>query len=316
MTPNALAPAPSQADLTACSNILAEGSRSFATAGLLLPRWMRGPAAAVYAFCRVADDAVDDGADPHASVRELERRLDGIYAGRPDDHPADRAFSAVVYRYGIPRAAPSALLEGFLWDAQGRRYATLDDVLGYSARVASSVGVMMSHLMGATEPAVLARACDLGQAMQLTNICRDVGEDAAVGRLYLPEQWLRRAGVEPEAFLAQPRFSPELGGVVADLLAVAERLYRRADEGIRALPRGPRVAMRAARLIYADIGRVIAANRYDSVNQRARTGGLRKLYLLLRASGSLAWRPGPVSEIREPSARFLIEPSAVGEAQP
>ncbi len=112
-----------------------------------------------------------------------------------------------------PCRAPclDALLEGFAWDAAGRRYDTLDDLLDYAARVAGAVGAMMAVLMGVRDPALLARACDLGVAMQLTNIARDVGEDARAGRLYLPLAWLREAGIDPDAFLADPALQSRFG---------------------------------------------------------------------------------------------------------
>ncbi len=101
----------------------------------------------------------------------------------------------------MPRALPEALLEGLAWDAQARRYATLSDLYDYSARVAAAVGAMMCVLMGVRDADALARACDLGVAMQLTNIARDVGEDARERRLYLPLDWLAEAGIDPDAFL-------------------------------------------------------------------------------------------------------------------
>ena len=134
----------------------------------------------------------------------------------------------------------------------------LDDVQAYAARVAGSVGAMMTVLMGIRDPATLARACDLGVAMQLTNIARDVGEDARSGRLYLPRAWLRAEGIDPDAWLAAPIFTPAIGHVVARLLRAADQLYRRAEDGIAGLPRGCRPAIFAARHIYAAIG---AGNR-------------------------------------------------------
>jgi phytoene synthase len=193
-------------DLAACRAILAQGSKSFALASRLLPARVRDPAAALYAFCRVADDAVDDaGADAQAALAELERRLDRMVSGEPIDHPVDRALSRVMKDHGLPRGPIDALLEGFAWDVEGRRYETLEDLYGYGARVAGTVGVAMTILMGPRAPLTLARACDLGVAMQLTNIARDVGEDARNGRLYLPRAELRRHGVDPDAFLARPQ---------------------------------------------------------------------------------------------------------------
>lgn len=294
-------------DLARCREILRHGSKSFYAASQILPRRVREPASAVYAFCRVADDAVDDAPrDAFEAVEVLRARLDRIYADRPDDHPIDRALAGVVVRHELPRVGFDALLEGFLWDAEGRRYEDLSGVLAYSARVASAVGVIMTWLMGPRDPRVLARACDLGAAMQLTNICRDVGEDARGGRVYLPLSWLREAGVEPEAWLRAPTFNPALAGVVERLLKEADGLYARGDLGVAMLPRDCRPSIRAAGLIYADIGRVVRSRGGDSVRARAVVSGRRKLALLARASlavfrASRAPREGdppPLDEVR------------------
>jgi phytoene/squalene synthetase len=189
-------------DLADCRRLLANGSRTFMAASWLLPRAVREPACALYAYCRQADDEVDGVADPASAVAGLRLRLAALYAGRPAERLADRALAAVAQRHGIPPALPEALIEGFAWDAEGRRYETLDDVQAYAARVAGTVGAMMALLMGTRDPAALARACDLGVAMQLSNIARDVGEDAAMGRLYLPRSWLREAGIDPDEWLA------------------------------------------------------------------------------------------------------------------
>jgi len=276
-------PGPTPADLAACDAILRAGSKSFRAAALLLPRDTRRAATALYAFCRLADDAIDEGPGDAATIMLLERRVAAAHAGRPHDHPVDRAFSETVRGFGLPEAVTLALIEGLAWDAQGRRYETFEDLCDYGARVAGSVGVMMATLMDRRAPQVLARAADLGVAMQLSNIARDVGADAAMGRLYLPLSWLREAGIDPDAFLADPRFSPALGSVVARLLAEADRLYRRADAGIDALPASCRAGIRAARSIYAEIGREVARRGHDGVSQRAVVPAWRKLGLLARA---------------------------------
>ncbi|MEO3471039.1 phytoene/squalene synthase family protein [Roseomonas sp. CAU 1739] len=299
------------ADLVACRAMLAGGSRSFRVASLVLPARIARPAAALYAFCRVADDLIDrDGGGTNA-VRALERRLDAICAGHPGPWPADRAFAAVVARHGIPRALPAALLEGLVWDVEGREYATLDALEAYAARVAGSVGAMMALLMGATSPAAVARAADLGVAMQLTNIARDVGEDARAGRLYLPRDWLREAGIAPDAWLAAPRFTPALGTVVARLLRTADAYYRRAEAGIALLPVDCRPGIAAARLIYAEIGRVLERQGHDSVSARAVVGGARKVALLAHAP-LLAWRAASPAQPAAPLAanRFLVDAAA------
>ena len=298
-------------DLARCREILRDGSKSFYAASRILPRRVRDPASAVYAFCRVADDAVDDAAPGSAfeAVERLRARLDRVYADRPDEHPIDRALAGVVSRHALPRTGLDALLEGFLWDAEGRRYEDLSGVLAYSARVASAVGVVMTWLMGPRDPRVLARACDLGAAMQLTNICRDVGEDARNGRVYLPLSWMRDAGIDPDGWLKEPKFSEALGAVVERVLREADALYAKGDLGVAMLPRDCRPSIRAAGLIYADIGRVVRARGCDSVSARAVVSGRRKLALVARASlavFSVSRQPGEGDPPPLDEVRFLI----------
>lgn len=276
-------PEPAPADLAACHRLLRAGSKSFYAASLLLPREIRGPATALYAFCRLADDAIDDGPSDPATVEALRRRIGDAYAGRPQDHPADRAFAAVVRRFALPQAVPLALIEGFAWDAAGRRYQSFAELCDYAARVAGSVGVMMATVMERRSPEVLARAADLGIAMQLTNIARDIGEDARRGRLYLPLDWLRAEGLDPDRFLQDPVPSAALARLVERLLGEADRLYLGADAGVARLPAGCRAGIRAARLIYAEIGQEVRRQGCDSVSRRAIVGKRRKLALLPRA---------------------------------
>lgn len=290
-----------------CRALLGNGSRSFAAAARLLPAGVRDSAIALYAFCRLADDAIDLAPpERHATALAwLHERLDRAYAGRPMAIPADRAMADVVARHGIPRALPAALLEGFAWDAAGRRYGDLAALEAYAVRVAGTVGTMMAVIMGVREPAALARACDLGVAMQYSNIARDVGEDARCGRLYLPADWLAEAGVDAEAWLARPYFSPAIGAVVARLLAEADRLYARADQGIAALPLSCRPGIRAARLLYAEIGHQVARAGFDSVSRRAVVSGRRKVWVLARRLAVPVGRGDAHPSLD--SARFLME---------
>ncbi len=302
------------ADRAACLALLRNGSRTFFAASHLLPRRVREPATALYAFCRLADDAVDKGGggdSRRATLELLRERLDRAYRGEPLPLPADRAFAETVRRFAIPRDLPAALIEGLAWDAEGRRYETLGDLHAYAARVAGAVGVMMAIVMGVRDPGALARACDLGAAMQLTNIARDVGEDAGLGRLYLPLSWLRESGTDPDAWLAAPHFSPAIGQVVARLLAEADRLYRASETGIADLPLACRPGIRAARLLYAEIGRTVARRGHDPVTARARVPASRKARLLLQAVTPR--RPSRTSLLQLPAiaeARYLID--AVG----
>lgn len=325
------------ADRAACRDLLRNGSRTFFAASHLLPARVRDPATALYAFCRLADDAVDEGAPGEhetgehetgecatcecgtgrgATLRRLQLRLDRAYRGEPMALPADRLFAGTVHRFAIPRALPAALLEGLAWDAEGRRYETLADLHAYAARVAGAVGVMMAIVMGVRDHAALARACDLGAAMQFTNIARDIGEDARNGRLYLPLSWMREAGLDPDAWLAAPRFEPAIGAMVERLLGEADRLYRSSERGIADLPLDCRPGIRAARHLYAAIGHEVARRNHDSVSGRAFVPLRGKLLLLGRSLVPARRRGGSLAQapiIAE--ARFLVEAVAGVEAR-
>jgi len=304
---------PRSPDVAACRALLRNGSRSFHAASRLLPRDVRDSATALYAFCRVADDAIDVDASEGA-LDALRARLDLVYAGRPAAIVADRAFADVVARHAIPRVLPEALLDGFAWDAAGRRYADLPALEDYAARVAGTVGAMMALVMGVRAPDALARACDLGVAMQLTNVARDVGEDARNGRLYLPLAWLVEAGIDPDAWLARPHDGEALRDVVRRLLRAADAHYARAAAGVAALPRACRPAIHAARLIYAEIGREIERNGVDVVTRRAVVPASRKLGAAAAALAA-SMRAGPAwSAPPLPATRYLVH--AVADCPP
>ncbi len=289
-------------DRLACRAWIRRHSKSFFLSSLLLPARVRQASWALYAFCRRADDAVDaDDASAAAGLRRVESlraRLDRVYAGRADDDAIDRAFAAVVERYAIPRALPEALLAGMEMDARGTRYAGDDDLLLYCFRVAATVGLMMTRVMGAGDDVAYLRAADLGIAMQLTNIARDVGEDERRGRVYLPAALLDDAGGDRRC-------------AVRALLERADAHYRAADRGVPLLPRDCRLAIASARNIYSAIGDAIAANGYDSLTQRAYVPLSRKLVLVARAltarfrSARDAALPGPADAALRPLVRAV-----------
>ncbi len=283
-----------RSDQQTCRSILRKGSRSFSLASWLLPSRIRDDVTALYAFCRVADDEIDLGAHPELAAAALRQRIDALVSGCPHDHAVDRALSRVVQKHQIPPRVLHAVIEGFEWDNAVRTYADLDELHGYCARVASTVGVMMSLIMGVREPELLARACDLGVAMQLTNIARDVGEDARAGRVYLPLSWLDDPSFDLAAWQQDPQPHPVVQRAVERLLAHADRMYARADAGIEGLPRDCRSAIYGARVIYSAIGDEIRERSFDSVSGRAFVSTGRKLRLMLRA----LWRPPGKSPAR------------------
>ncbi|MCK0151287.1 phytoene/squalene synthase family protein [Marivita sp. S6314] len=299
------------ADMEACREAIRHGSLSFHMASRVLPASVRDPSLALYAFCRLADDAVDLQQEKAAAVLRLQDRLERIYAGRPDDAAPDRAFARVVEEFEMPRALPDALLEGLAWDAVGRTYQNLSELFDYSARVASAVGVMMCVLMRVRDPHALARACDLGIAMQLTNIARDIGEDSLEGRIYLPLDWLDEAGLDKEAFLSDPKPTKAVRQMARRLVMEANRLYMRSEAGVSALPLSSRTGIYAARYIYAGIGSQVQRAGYDSISTRAHTSKGQKLGWLavsaMKAATTVVMPKSAVLFARSlPETQFLV----------
>lgn len=282
--------------------ILAEGSRSFSLAGRLLPEATLDDAAALYAWCRRADDAVDDSppSEQPAALARLEQELDTLYGGSvPAPSGRDvtghdalvlEAFAELVDRRRIPRLYPAELLTGMEMDVRGTHYRTLDDLRLYAYRVASTVGLMMCHVLGVKDDAALRPAAHLGVALQFTNISRDVQEDWGLGRLYLPDSLLGAAAAPLHEALGSGPFPDDHADAAAEatqrLLQEAEAYYASADRGLESLPLQAAMAIRSARWIYRGIGVVVAEQGHDPRAGRAVVPTPRKLGLLARASGS------------------------------
>lgn len=322
-------------DLAECRGFIHKHSKSFYFSSLLLPRNFRHEAWAIYAFCRQADDSVDgvnpgDGTVPEGAPAEtaamlrnvegLRLRLRRVYSGRPGhgpEHAIDRAFFSVIDRTGLPSAVPERLLLGMEMDARGTHYATWSELLGYCFNVAATVGLMMTYVMGYRMPEerrteVMLRACDLGIAMQLTNIARDIGEDGRRGRVYLPDELLSAHGLTRDEVLrlCQGREAPPpLRQAVKELLDRAGRHYQAARLGIPMLPPAAWLSIRSAERIYRGIGDGLVASGYDPLPRRARVSTLGKLWRLLGAwlaglnpmNRQLPVRPtrGPADELVE-----------------
>ncbi|HEU5057056.1 MAG TPA: phytoene/squalene synthase family protein [Kofleriaceae bacterium] len=299
--------------------VLAAKSKSFALAGRMLGGEVRDRAAVVYAFCRRADDAIDLApAGRHAeAIERLRGELEAVYAGRPTGDAVLDAFGEVARACRIPREYPAELIAGLAMDAAGTRYGSLAELGQYCYRVAGTVGLMMCHVLGLRHDRALPRAVHLGVAMQLTNICRDVGEDWELGRLYLPADMLAQEGA--------PELASALGGpfpaaarrpvarVVRRLLAEAERFYASADRGIFDLPPRAAFAVRIARLVYAAIGTELAGRGHDPLAGRAVVPAGKKLALvaLAGAGGAFSLAAPSAGKPRVPDRILVFSPDVL-----
>jgi len=265
-------------------------SKSFSLASRLLPRQTGRDAAVVYAWCRRADDAVDeDGPEPpDRALARLRSELGELYAGGPAGDRVLAAFASVVHATFIPWQYPADLLAGMEMDVLGHRYERFEDLLVYCYRVASTVGLMMCHVMGVSDAAALKHAAHLGLAMQLTNICRDVAEDWQRGRLYLPDDLLGRHGAAGLAGdLGRPlpaAASRACRGAMRELCGVADRYYASSDAGLDYLSFRCALGVNAARRIYSAIGLELARRDWDPTAPRAFVPASKKLWLCAQAA--------------------------------
>ena len=261
------------------------GSKSFAAAARLLDPDTRRDAMLLYVWCRHCDDVTDgqqlgQGRLQTASPETLARlRADSLAAagGAPANEAPYRALAEVCSRHPVSPALIEAHVRGFELDAAGWQPESLEDTLQYSAHVAGSVGTMMALIMGVRDQATLCRACDLGLAFQLTNIARDVVEDARAGRCYLPAEWLDEAGLAASD-LADKTRRKKVFPLVSRLVAEAEPYYCSAAIGIRALPRRAAWSIATARAVYRDIGHAIVRRGPQALNDRVFTGKGRKTW--------------------------------------
>jgi len=264
--------------------ILGAGSKSFALAGALLGRVVRDDAAVLYAWCRLADDLIDDTPEhaQSASLAQLHAQLDIVYGDRKTfPTPLLAAMHELVLRTGIPRAYPEALVEGFVMDATGYVYRNCDDLDLYAYRVAGVVGLMMCHVMGVKDDRCLKQAVHLGMAMQFTNICRDVAEDWRRGRLYLPNSLLRSGSTLRPGDPLMPSDQDVFTPAAASLYERAELYYRSGEKGLRGLGWRSAVAIGAAMRIYRAIGRKIARRHHQVLRGRTVVSTPHKVVLLL-----------------------------------
>ncbi len=268
----------------------ARGSKSFYFATRFFPREVAGAAYAVYWFCRTTDDLVDEAEAPpdlDAWRRLLEQALDGEKTGCE----VLDTFAAAARRFSIPRRYPFELIDGVEMDLGKRQYENFEQLRLYCYRVASTVGLMMMHVVG-FDGQPHQQAIDMGIAMQLTNILRDVGEDLRRGRLYLPLDELERFGVT-RAALAAGRIDPGFRRLMEFQIARARQFYALGRAGLPALhPRG-RFAVDLAARIYSRILDRIEHAGYDVFGRRAVVSAREKYWVTAQAVCSAALCAAP-----------------------
>jgi len=257
---------PQAPSVDAVLDVLAEGSKSFSFAGLFLPSDQRRDAALLYAFCRYVDDVADDAPDPVLAGRALDE-LEVELLRQAPARPLLAALLELFDRRGIDVQHALDLIDGVRGDLDTVRVANDGELVLYSYHVASTVGLMMCGVIGVRDPEALPFAIDLGVAMQITNICRDVREDADNDRVYLPATRLTALACEPTpAGVLGARDA--VRHVVLDLLSLADRYYRSADAGMHHIPWRPRLAILIAARVYRAIGVRLAAAGGDALAGR------------------------------------------------
>ena len=275
--------------------VLARHARTFNLAGRFLGAARRDEAAVVYAFCRLVDDVVDEAEDPETGERAL-AAIEAELRGETPARPLVAVFAAQLEAHGIDRAVALELIAGVRSDSGPVIVADDRELLRYCYRVAGTVGLMMCGVLGVRAPQAQAFALDLGIAMQLTNICRDVAEDAKRGRVYLPATRLVQASTDSRGLLAGRAPRPAIAAVVLDLLELADRHYASADLGMRFIPWPSRLAIVVAGRVYRGIGMVLRARDGDAMAGRAIVSPLGKLGWSVAAIGRFAWTLLPTHE--------------------
>jgi phytoene/squalene synthetase len=271
-----------------CLDWMAEHSKSFYFASRFLPTDQRKSVAALYAVCRLSDDIVDEAPEGititqiNYELDKLKQTITKLAKGYSSRNPILHAFGDTLRRHKIPVEYMHELIEGVRMDLKKNQYYSDDELDLYMFRVASTVGLMMTHIF-IENPAkhTLARAADLGKAMQLTNILRDIKEDFLKGRIYLPEETRNDYKVTVED-LSSDKVNENLKSLIRYESERARAFYRMADLGIQELPPAAAYTVKVASSVYGEILNEIRRRNYQVLNQRAVVSKLRKIILAIR----------------------------------
>jgi len=281
-----------------------KGSKSFALASRVLSPALRDDAAMLYAWCRYCDDVIDGQEMGHGQIEDykigqgerlemLREKTRAALDGEPTEDPVFAGLARVVKTHEIDHRHPFDLLKGFEMDAEERVYNSVDDILDYSYHVAGVVGVMMANIMGVRDDATLDRASDLGLAFQLTNIARDVIDDAKADRVFVPQDLLTAAGAPVDAAAQMDRANwPALHKAACAQLDIAEKYYASAKVGIKELDFRCAWAISAALKVYREIGETLREAGPEAWEGRVGASKGRKVALALGAIGPAMGRKG------------------------
>lgn len=275
-----------------CRGITRTHAKTFYMATRFLPNQKQRGIFAIYGLCRYLDDLVDEAEDlilnKKVSIEEVDKKLElfksrliDVYKGNSVEGPILTAFSDTLKKYNISIDLPFQLMEGVRLDLTKNRFGYFSEVYDYSYKVASVVGLMTSEVFGYADKKALQYAADLGIAMQLTNILRDVGEDLNRGRIYLPKNELQMFGLSQEDLFSKAR-TEHFVRFMKFQIKRARHYYKRSDKGISMLSKDSRLPVYLARHNYSRILDKIEANDYNVFDQRAYLSYTEKLAVLPR----------------------------------
>jgi phytoene synthase len=275
-----------------CRAITRHHAKTFYMATRFLPNEKQRSIFSIYALCRYVDDLVDEAEDLiyekklnyddiEKNLDQWKRKLEDTYRGRAQDNAILLAFSDVLRSYNIPIELPFELMDGVCMDLYKTRYHTFDELYDYSYKVASVVGLMTSEVFGYSDSKALEHAVDLGIAMQLTNILRDVGEDLEKDRIYLPKEDLQRFGLNEDDLFAH-RLNDRFIALMEFQIERARKFYNRSEEGITLLSKDSRLPVYLAHCNYGGILTKIEKNNYNVFTHRAYLNSTEKIAIVPR----------------------------------
>lgn len=264
-------------------SIIEANSKSFAFASKFLNRETKKSVVALYAFCRMVDDIVDEStSDPHVTdeiLNQLMYIIDQLYYEDVSDDPVLIALGDTIRKHNIPKQYIHDLIEGVRMDLFKKEYSNFQELYLYSYRVASTVGLMMTHIfMENPSISTLKKAEKMGIAMQLTNILRDIKEDHQMGRIYIPQDWLQIWDVDTIDFEGDV-VDGNLKRLIEYMISVARKYYLKGFDGVKDLPAGADFVVALSGQIYSGILEEIENNDYQVLEKRHYVSKLKKMMI-------------------------------------